>query len=161
MLSSNLNEKIEEFIASDQAVTFMNSIKGTLANWKNILFDVLAMVKQLDVPKCFTTLSSADLKWKGLVWIINKLHKLDLSKENIKNLTYQDRCRLLNSNSVVVAKYFQYRVEVFFKEITVDGPFVRTKNYTIQVEFQVRGSPQVHCFLWVVNAPVLTSNNKE
>ena len=161
MLSSNLNEKIEEFIASDQAVTFMNSIKGTLANWKNILFDVLAMVKQLDVPKCFTTLSSADLKWKGLVWIINKLHKLDLSKENIKNLIYQDRCRLLNRNSVLVAKYFQYRVDVFFKEITVDGPFGRTKNYTIQVEFQVRGSPQVHCFLWVVNAPVLTSNNKE
>ena len=59
------------------------------ANWKNILFDVLAMVKQLDVPKCFTTLSSADLKWKGLVWIINKLHKLDLSKENIKNLIYK------------------------------------------------------------------------
>ena len=47
------------------------------------------MVKQLDVPKCFTTLSSADLKWKGLVWIINKLHKLDLSKENIKNLIYK------------------------------------------------------------------------
>ena len=61
MLSSNLNEKIEKFIASDQAVTFMNSIKGTLANWKTFLFDVLAMVKQLDVPKFFTTFSSADL----------------------------------------------------------------------------------------------------
>ena len=61
MLSSNINEKIENFIASDQAVTFMNSIKGTLANWKKFLFDVLAMVKQLDVPKIFTTFSSADL----------------------------------------------------------------------------------------------------
>ena len=147
MLSSNLNEKIEEFIASDKAVTFMNSIKGTLANWKKFLFDVLAMMKQLDVPKFFTTLLSADLKWKGLVWIINKLHKLDLSKENIKNLSYQDRCRLLNSNPVLVAKYFQYRVEVFFKENSVDGLFGRNKNYAIQVEFQVRGSPQVHCFL--------------
>ena len=33
--------------------------------------------------------------------------------------------------------------------------------YTICVEFQVRGSPHVHCFLWMVNAPILTSNNKE
>ena len=29
MLSSNFNEKVKEFIASDEAFTFMNSIKGT------------------------------------------------------------------------------------------------------------------------------------
>ena len=27
--------------------------------------------------------------------------------------------------------------------------------------FQVCGSPHVHCFLWVMNAPVLNSDNKE
>ena len=68
------------------------------------------------------TLSSADLKWNELVSIVNKLHKLDLSEDNIKNLSYQDRCRLLNSNPVLVAKHFLYRVEVFFKEIIVDDP---------------------------------------
>ena len=107
------------------------------------------------------TLSSADLKWNELVSIINKLYKLDLSAENIKNLSYQDRCRLSNSNPVLVAKYFQYRVEVFFKGIIVDGPLGKTKYYTTRVEFQARGSPHMHCFLWAVNAPVLTSNNKE
>ena len=50
MLSSNFNEKVKEFIASDQAFTFMNSIKGTLAYWKKFLFDVLAILKQLGVP---------------------------------------------------------------------------------------------------------------
>ena len=29
MLSSNVNEKVKRFTASDQAFTFMNSIKGT------------------------------------------------------------------------------------------------------------------------------------
>ena len=29
----------------------------------------------------------------------------------------------------------------------------------IRVEFQVRGSPHIHSFLWVLNAPVLTKNN--
>ena len=28
--------------------------------------------------------------------------------------------------------------------------------YAIRVEFQVCGSPQIHSFLWVLNAPVLT-----
>ena len=49
-------------------------------------FDVLAMVKQLVVPTFFMTLSSADLKWNELVSIINNLHKLNLSEENIKNM---------------------------------------------------------------------------
>ena len=57
------------------------------------------MVKQLGVPTIFMTLSSADLKWNELVYIINKLHKLDMPEDDIGNLTYHDRCRLLNSIS--------------------------------------------------------------
>ena len=77
------------------------------------------------------------------------------------DLTYHGRCRLLNSNPVLVARHFQHRVEVFFKDIVVDGPLGKTKYYAIRVEFQVRGSPHVHCFRWVANAPVLTLNKKE
>ena len=71
MLSSNFNEKIKMFIASDQAFTFMNSIMKTPAYWKKFLFGVLAMVNQLGVPTFFMTLSSANLKWNELVSIIN------------------------------------------------------------------------------------------
>ena len=41
-------------------------------------------------------LSYADLKWNEMASKINKLHKLDLSEEDIENLNYYDRCRLLN-----------------------------------------------------------------
>ena len=72
-----------------------------------------------------------------------------------------ERCNLLNSNPVLVARHFQYRVEVFFKEIVIDGPLGKTKYYVIRVEFQVRGSPHIHSFLWMVNAPSFTKSNKE
>ena len=36
----------------------------------------------------------------------------------------------------------------------ISGPLSNIKNYMIRVEFQVRESPQVQSFLWVVNAPV-------
>ena len=49
MLSSNFKDKVKDVIASDQAFTFMNGIKGTPSYWK-FLFDVLAMVKQLGCP---------------------------------------------------------------------------------------------------------------
>ena len=36
----------------------------------------------------------------------------------------------------------------------------KVKYYAIRVEFQFRGSPYIHSFLWVTGAPVLTKNTK-
>ena len=71
----------------------------------------------------------------------------------LKNLSHQERCNLLNNNPVLVARHFQYKVEVFFKEIIIDGPLDITKYYAIRIEFQERGSPHVHSFIWILNAP--------
>ena len=79
------------------------------------------------------TLSSADLTWNELVSIINKLHKLDMSEKDIKNLTYHDKYRLLNSNTVLVARHVLYRVEVFLKEISVHRSSRKTNYYAIRV----------------------------
>ena len=46
-----------------------------------------------------------------------------------------EKCNLLNSNPVLVARHFQYRVEIFFKGIVIDGPLGKTKYYVIRVEF--------------------------
>ena len=48
---------------------------------------------------------------------------------------------------------------MFFKEIMVNGPLGKVKYYAIRVEFKVRGSPNIHSFLWFLNAPVLTKDN--
>ena len=49
----------------------------------------------------------------------------------------------------------------FIKIIIVDGPLGKVKYNAIRVECQVRGSPHVHSFLWVIGAPVLTKETKE
>ena len=110
------------------------------------------MVKQLGIPTRFVTFSCADLRWEELPYIIDKLKNLGLSDEELKNLSYHERCNLLNNNPVLVARHFQYKVEVFFKEIILDGPLGKTK-YAIRIEFQKRGSPHVHSFIWIFNAP--------
>ena len=54
---------------------------------------------------------------------------------------------------------FQYRVEIFLKAIVVDGILGKVKYHAIRVEFQVRGSPHIHSFLWILDVPVLHKNN--
>ena len=77
------------------------------------------MVKQLEIPTFFLTLSSADLRWNEILTIIRKLNESDFD--------------ISNSHIMIAVKLF-----------VVDEPLGTTKNYAIQVEFQVRGSLHIH-----------------
>ena len=82
----------------------------------------LAMVNQLGVPKFLMALYSAVFRCKELIFIISKLKQKDLCAENTEYLPYYERCQLLNSNPVLAARHFLYRVEEFLKEIKIDDP---------------------------------------
>ena len=109
------------------------------------------MVKQLGTPTFFLTLSCAALQWNELISIIFKLNGIDIVDGDIDRLSYHGRCDTFNKNSVLVARHFQFRVEMFFKDIFLDAPHGKTQYYAIRVTFQVRGSPHIHSF--ILNAP--------
>ena len=52
-----------------------------------------------------------------------------------------------------MARHFQYKAAVFFKEIILDGPFGKTKHNAIRIEFQERSSSHFHSFIRIFNAP--------
>ena len=120
-VNQNYKESVKRLLSSKNAYSFMSSVKGTPVYWKQFLFEVLAMVKQIGIRTYFLTLSCADLRWNELPYIINKLNNLCLSDEELENLCYQERTKLLNENSVLVARHFQYKVQVFFKELILDN----------------------------------------
>ena len=68
------------------------------------------MVNQLGTPMYFLSFSCADQRWEELPYIVNKSNNLGLIDEELKNLSCQERCSLLNNNPVLVARHFQYKV---------------------------------------------------
>ena len=50
---------------------------------------------------------------------------------------------------------------LFFETIILNGPLSKTNYFSIRAEFQVRGSPHVHSFIWISNLPKLTKSNIE
>ena len=102
------------------------------------------MVKQLERRTFLLTLSCAELPY-----IISKLNKPGLHDEELKNLSYQEWCNLLNNNPVLKARHFQYKVEVFFKGIILDGSLWKIRYYAICMEFEERVSAHVHSFIWI------------
>lgn len=48
---------------------------------------------------------------------------------------------MMNNNPVLVIGHFKYKVEIFFKDIVLDGPLGKTKYYALCIEFQERIAP--------------------
>ena len=127
MLTGNYKETVQSFVANNGAYSFMSTIKGTPAYWKKFLFQVLAMVKQIGLPTYFMTLSCADLRWVELPSIISKLNGSSKFDEEISQMDYEERCNILNSNPVLLARHFQYRGELLFRLIVVNSPIGKVK----------------------------------
>ena len=105
------------------------------------------------------TLICADLRWDQEISIIASLRGENLQDEDFQSRDFFTRCNYLNLNPVLLARHFQYRVETFFQVIILDGPLGKVKHHAIRIEFQVRGSPHVHSFLWVLDAPTLSKDH--
>ena len=154
---------MQHLIFSDQAYYFMKNITGSPAYWKNFLFDVVAMIKQLGPPAWWITFSCADLCWNEIYKILSKLKGHEMSDTEIEHMTYDEKCKMLNSNPVVVAKHFQYRLECLFRDVLLGSgdPIGKLLYHAIRIEFQFRGSPHAHCFVWIKDCPLLSDDTVE
>ena len=93
------------------------------------------MVNQFGIKRYLLTWSFADLTLDNLPNIINKLNTCSLSDEKINNLLHQQQTKLFNDNPVFVARNFQYKFQVSFKEIVLERLLVKAKFYALCIEF--------------------------
>ena len=78
-------------------------------------------------------------------------------------LSYDEKCKMLYLNPVIVAKHFQYRVKTFFTEVLLSKSkhIGKIVYYALCIEFQMKGSPRLHALIWTEDCSKLTSETKE
>ena len=56
-----------------------------------------------------------------------------MTDEEIAAMSYDEKCKMLNSNPVVVAKHFQFRLERLFKDLilSASNPIGKVQYYAI------------------------------
>ena len=61
---------------------------------------------------------------------------------------------LINSDPVTCAKHFDYSIQHFVADFIKNDAslFGKLADFWYRVEFQHRGSPHMHCLLWIANA---------
>ena len=128
-----------------------------------MMYDVLAMLRQLGIPTWFLTLSAADLHWPEIIMSIGQQYGRIFSQEDVKTMSWEEKCNWLRSNPVTAARQFQFRLDTFFQTFlrSDEAPVGDILDFVIRIEFQARGSPHAHCLLWIRDAPKLLLENSD
>ncbi|XP_062597979.1 uncharacterized protein LOC134259411 [Saccostrea cucullata] len=151
---------LAKLLRSDEAIRFMQPIRGTPAYWSCAQKDLFAMLRQLGIPTWFCSFSAAEYRWNEILGTI-MLHMDD--NRNPSDLDWSEKSEILRSNPVTVARMFEHRFHVFQNNVIMSPakPIGNIVDYFVRVEFQQRGSPHMHCLYWVENAPKLDEDSEE
>lgn len=60
-------ETLSKLLRNDEAIRFMQPIRGTPVYWSAIQKDLFAMLRQLGIPTWFCSFSSAEYRWNDAV----------------------------------------------------------------------------------------------
>ena len=121
---------------------------------------VFAMIRQLGKPHIFMTLSPCEQEWEDLHKVLAeaKLGRILTAKElhELRSCSKGEIAKLIKSDPVVCAVYFNHRFQAMFKLIKdrqgifAEHPVI---HHYYRIEYQQRGSPHVHMLLWLDNVP--------
>nr|XP_022300726.1 uncharacterized protein LOC111108932 [Crassostrea virginica] len=153
-------EVLSNLLKNDEAMRFMQPIRGTPAYWSVTQKDLFAMLRQLGIPTWFCSFSAAEFRWNEIVGTI--LHQRNDDRKPTE-LDWSDKSEILRSNPVTVARMFEHRFHIFQREVIMSPskPIGKIVDFFVRVEFQQRGSPHMHCLYWVENAPKLDEDSEE
>ena len=109
-------EGLESLICHDEGYKFLRALRGSPPYFEKAKKDLFAMIRQLGPASLFCSFSSAETKWIHLLRILGKLidHK-DYSDGELDNLTWEEKCRLIQSDPVTCARHFDYQFNTFLK----------------------------------------------
>ena len=147
---------IDNLVQFDNGYRILKQVRGSPPYWESARKDLMAMIRQLGPATLFITFSAAETHWYHLLQLLSKLvDDKQLTDDECKELSWSEKCRLINSDPVTCSRHFHYSFNAFLNTFIKSplSPFGRLKDHWYRVEFQHRGSPHIHMLLWIEDAP--------
>ena len=103
---------------------FMKNIRGTVAYWKDVLFNLIAMIKNLGSPSLFITLSAYDYHWAELA--------------NTLNVPIDQLPKAVQANPFMTSIHFERRWTALLHKVILgkQKPLGSVEDYFCRVELQ-------------------------
>ena len=76
------------------------------------------MLRQLSLPTWFMSFSAADTRRTDLLRMLARLNDdIEYSEEEIENLSWQEKTKLVQKDPVTCSRYFAHRVQEFLNTV--------------------------------------------
>lgn len=137
----------------------LRCIPNSASYWADRKKYLFAIMRQKGAPTAFMTLTANETGWMDLLQLLYRLKNngADISDELLTDMSYMHKAKLVNEDAVTCAIYFSKLLHCLLHTLQAKkrSPFGRYRvlDYFRRIEFQDRGSPQAHIFLWLDNAP--------
>ncbi|XP_061190534.1 uncharacterized protein LOC133198460 [Saccostrea echinata] len=153
----------EKIVRLNEGYYIFRTLRNSPAYLSSKKKDVFAMIRQLGLPTWFISLSSADTRWQDLLKTLATLDGKTLSQEELDNLNWNEKSKLVKQDPVTCARFFDNRVQLFINTVlkSPHNPLGVVTDVFRRVEFQNRGSPHIHMLVWTSDAPKYNENNIE
>ncbi|CAG2247064.1 unnamed protein product [Mytilus edulis] len=151
-------DNLKKILKSDVGFRFLQPVRGTPPYWERTMKDLYAMIRQIGIPTFFLTFSAGETRWDD---VLNTLLQVSHDRRNICDLQWTDKCKLIKDNPVICARLFDHRVKALFTDILMSPaqPIGKIVDFFFRTEFQQRGSPHIHCLVWIDGAPKLNQDS--
>lgn len=97
------------------------------------------MICQLGIPTWFCSFSAAETKWIPLLKTLGQLvENMSYTDEEISSMSWEQKSKLIKSDPVTCARYFDFRFQIFFAEVLCHQthPIGIIEDYFYRIEFQ-------------------------
>lgn len=90
------SSSFDNLVRLNEGYRVLRTLRGSPAYWESAKRDVFAMIRQLGIPTWFCSFSAAETKWTSLLQILSRsLNNVELSEEDIQNLSWIEKCELI------------------------------------------------------------------
>ena len=155
---------VDKLVNLDEGYYIFRQLRNSPAYLETRKKDIFAMIRQLSLPTWFMSLSAADTRWTDLLRMLAELNdQIDYSEQELENLSWQEKTKLVQKDPVTCSRYFDHRVQEFLNTVLKSScePIGKLLDYFYRVELQQRGSPHIHMLVWIENAPTLETNSEK
>ena len=102
-------------IRFDEGFKFLRVLRGLPPYFEKAKKDLFAMIRQLGPATLFCSFSSAETQRYHLLRILGQLiDRKQYTDNELQNLNWNERCRLIQNDPVTCARHFDYQVSQFF-----------------------------------------------
>ncbi|KAM8702289.1 hypothetical protein ACLKA7_007631 [Drosophila subpalustris] len=143
-----LNEEfMGNLICHDEGYRDLRDIRSSPAHWEEEKKKVMAIIRQFGLPTFFITLSVAETKWTELLVLLKRnVDRIEISEETASAMQFTEKARLIRTDPVTCARYFDYRYREVLKLMKKPGGVFGlnyVEKYYWRVEFQLKDAPTV------------------